>query len=82
MLKPIAILALFMLSITATLAHQAMPIVYPAGIDPTQYDWSLESSTNMVNWSPEPSWRDGSAIVYQQSKLSPFFIRLKGTPIQ
>jgi len=53
-------------------------------MDPTNFVWSIQSSTNLTdtNWVDEPVTTDGTNMGVSRNGRSPFFWRLKGTPIQ
>lgn len=61
------------------LSTNVYPVIYPATINPSNYCWTLQSSSNLVDWVDQPSWcLTGIVDVNAQTNGAGFW-RLKGS---
>lgn len=56
------------------------PIQYPADIDPSNFVWGAQSSTDMVHWIDEPYERSNDTLIVHINGRPNLFLRVKGYP--
>jgi hypothetical protein len=56
------------------------PIQYNPGIILWDYNWTAQSSTDLVHWVDEPYERTNDTLIVHANGRPVLFLRVKGTP--